>query len=324
MQVPRVSVIVPTFNRARFLGDLLASLAEQTLSPAEYDVIVVDDGSTDDTAAVAGRRYRVPLCYYRKPNAGDAAARNYGACLSRADLLLFLDDDMVVGPTFLEAILRAHAGGQERIVTGTAALWLDEHAPPPPPASSADATEPVPFVEVCSNNMSLRREAYFAIGMMNSLGFSGSSIWCDVEFSYRAYVLGYEFLRVVGAPCWHRDHVARSVESSAHRMRQAAFRAATLFQIHPGLPAHLPMFGDILPIDREADPRMLVARKLARRFASTDATIWLLGHLLGLPFIPAPAARVLARWLVGAHIFQGYREGLRSLTRALPATPRAA
>lgn len=314
---PTVSVIVPTYNRVASLQDTLASLARQTLPADQYEVIVVDDGSTDDTARIRQLSFPFELFYSWKTNAGDAAARNFGAALSKAELLLFLDDDMVVGPTYLEEVVRAHASSRQRLVVGTAHLWLDESTVPctcsmPPPIAHA-APEPLPFVEVCSNNLSVRRDAYFTIGLMSNLGFGGSSIWCDVDFAFRAYQLGFECYRLPRALCWHRDYVARSLDRRAERMRAAAYRAAALFKRHPELPAHLPMFRDMLPIAWLEDSPLLILRKVARQLASTDAALDLLERLSARLPPSSDARRAIARWIVGAHIFQGYRQGMRDL-----------
>ncbi len=102
---PRVSVIIPCYNQARFLGDALASVAAQTQSAAE--VIVVDDGSSDNTAEVARRYPGVRLV--RQRNAGLAAARNSGLRHATGDYLVFLDADdrllssaLQIGATALE------------------------------------------------------------------------------------------------------------------------------------------------------------------------------------------------------------------------------
>ena len=86
---PLVSVIVPAYNCERYLAEALESILGQTHERVE--VIVVDDGSTDGTAAVAGSFARVR--YFHQANAGIGAARNRGAELAEGDLLAFLDAD---------------------------------------------------------------------------------------------------------------------------------------------------------------------------------------------------------------------------------------
>jgi len=83
-----VSVIVPVFNGERYLAEALESIFGQTRPPAE--VIVVDDGSTDRTAEVAGR---FPVRCLHQENRGVAAARNAGVQAAAGDLLAFLDHD---------------------------------------------------------------------------------------------------------------------------------------------------------------------------------------------------------------------------------------
>jgi glycosyltransferase involved in cell wall biosynthesis len=86
---PLVSVIVPVYNRERFLAAALDSVFAQDYRPLE--VIVVDDGSTDGTAAVA--RSYPEVRYLYQSNQGVAAARNAGVAASRGELLAFLDSD---------------------------------------------------------------------------------------------------------------------------------------------------------------------------------------------------------------------------------------
>lgn len=90
MSTPRVSCIVPVFNGEAYLGEAIESALAQT--GAALEIVVVDDGSTDATAAVA-RSYGDPVRYVRQANSGPAAARNRGIEEARGALLAFLDAD---------------------------------------------------------------------------------------------------------------------------------------------------------------------------------------------------------------------------------------
>jgi glycosyltransferase involved in cell wall biosynthesis len=106
MRHPLVSVVIPAFNSADFIGRTLASVFAQTWQPLE--VIVVDDGSTDGTAGVVqGTSARL----IRQENQGPPAARNRGVCESRGDFIAFLDSDDVWMPQKMArqmAFLQAH------------------------------------------------------------------------------------------------------------------------------------------------------------------------------------------------------------------------
>lgn len=96
-----IDVVVPTYNRAALIGETLAAILGQSLPPAR--VVVVDDGSSDDTAGVvAGFGGRVTLI--RQPNSGDLVARNTGLRATAAPLVAFCDSDDVWAPGFLEAM----------------------------------------------------------------------------------------------------------------------------------------------------------------------------------------------------------------------------
>jgi glycosyltransferase involved in cell wall biosynthesis len=87
-----VSVIIPTYNRAAMLGDALESVLAQTYQ--DFEVIVVDDGSTDHTSRVVDRYHR-RVRYIRQENQGHAAAKNTGIATAGGRYIAFLDDDDV-------------------------------------------------------------------------------------------------------------------------------------------------------------------------------------------------------------------------------------
>src|SRR5215470_4562642 len=90
MTAPLISCIIPVFNGERYLREAVDSILQQGYRPLE--IIVVDDGSRDGTAAVAAS-YGEQLTYLRQANAGPAAARNLGLSVARGEFIAFLDAD---------------------------------------------------------------------------------------------------------------------------------------------------------------------------------------------------------------------------------------
>lgn len=103
---PAVSVVVPTYNRARIVGDAIASVLGQSFS--DWELIIVDDGSADDTGAMVTRVFSdTRIRYVRQDHAGPSAARNRGIREARAGLVSFLDSDNLYYPDFLAAAVDA-------------------------------------------------------------------------------------------------------------------------------------------------------------------------------------------------------------------------
>ncbi|MEU4768526.1 glycosyltransferase [Actinosynnema sp. NPDC023794] len=116
-----MTVVIPTYNRQDMLRETLGNLARQTMPVDDFEVVVSDDGSSDETRAVveeASRKLRIK--YHFQPDEGYrvALARNAGARLASAPLLVFLDTGVYVGPSFLDEHVAAHAGGDRLVVVG--------------------------------------------------------------------------------------------------------------------------------------------------------------------------------------------------------------
>lgn len=141
MTAPRLSVVIATYNRAAHLDDCLAHLQTQHFAPGD-EVIVVDNGSTDDTAAVVARHQRswIPplrLLHETRPGKSHAIAQALGA--ASGDVLVFTDDDVNVGSAWLGTIRQAMADPGIALAGGpvsarwqsTVPVWLrrasDEH-----------------------------------------------------------------------------------------------------------------------------------------------------------------------------------------------------
>ncbi len=116
-----VSVIIPCYQQGRFLAEAIESVLAQ--SHAEYEIIVVDDGSTDDTAEVAARYPEVR--YLRQSNGGTSTARNLGIRESHGNYLVFLDADDILLPHALRTGISALAGRADCAMTFGSCRFVD-------------------------------------------------------------------------------------------------------------------------------------------------------------------------------------------------------
>ncbi|MGH6889580.1 MAG: glycosyltransferase family 2 protein [Rhizomicrobium sp.] len=107
---PQISCIVCTYNRVGLLRRVLEAFLGQTLPRTEFEVILVDDGSTDDVGPLAAHyQAMLPLRLIRQENRGLGAAKNAGVAAARAPIVIFMDDDDAPAPSLLGEHLRMHA-----------------------------------------------------------------------------------------------------------------------------------------------------------------------------------------------------------------------
>ncbi len=124
----KISVIVPTYNRQRQVCRTLTSVLRA--ARGDFEILVIDDGSNDNTHVVIARAYNRPdVVCFRQENCGRSVARNVGSSLASGDYLVFLDSDDEALPGWLDKLARATDGGQADLVC-CGALWCDEHGNP--------------------------------------------------------------------------------------------------------------------------------------------------------------------------------------------------
>jgi len=108
-QVPAISVVICTYNRQKFIGACLECLSKQTMASNEWEVIVVDNASTDQTASIVqeflAAHPLLPFRYVHEASKGLSFARNRGIAEARADIVTFIDDDAEAVPHFVATIL---------------------------------------------------------------------------------------------------------------------------------------------------------------------------------------------------------------------------
>jgi GT2 family glycosyltransferase len=179
-----VSVIVPTFNAARWISDQLAALSEQTYS-SEWELIVADNGSTDDTRAVA-RSWKHAFPELRILDAsggrGPAHNRNQGAREASGHLLLFTDVDDIVCPGWIAQM--AAGLRNSPIVTGPVEHFVDGRTPSWDDVQlSKEHSRPGPFEPLIGCNMGIERKLFLELGGFDEDAPAG---WDDTDLSLRA------------------------------------------------------------------------------------------------------------------------------------------
>lgn len=128
---PRISIVVPTYNRRARLERVLGGLDRQTVSPELFEVVIIDDGSTDDTQTwlEANRARAYGVTVVTQQNGGPSRARNRGVEVARGELVLFIDDDVEPTPVLLAEHLKVHDAEPNVVVMGPLAS-LDHYAQP--------------------------------------------------------------------------------------------------------------------------------------------------------------------------------------------------
>jgi glycosyltransferase involved in cell wall biosynthesis len=168
---PAVSVVIATYNYGRFLAGALDSALGQTFP--DLEVVVVDDGSTDDTPQVIQPYLRdARVRYHRTGHLGQAAAKNAGVQLARAPLVAFLDADDLWLPAKVERQVALFRTDPELGVVCTRRLLIDEHGrellyEQPPLYRGSVLQQIFPTNFVCFSSAMVRRTVFDAVGLFD-------------------------------------------------------------------------------------------------------------------------------------------------------------
>jgi GT2 family glycosyltransferase len=212
------SVVLPTFNRAKAVVATLDGLRDQTLSPEDYEVIVVNDASADDTDAVVrdyiDRHTLTRWKYLRQPeNRGKAAALNAGIRAAEAPIVAFIDDDIVPSWDWLASHLACHAGQERPIVSvGKVSFppeWLEKsnlvrfyngrYIGQNKSTANASAGVSVPLVYLAGGNCSVSRKLILELGLFDERMRRGE----DSELALRLAERGVDIVYAPDAAVLH-------------------------------------------------------------------------------------------------------------------------
>jgi glycosyltransferase involved in cell wall biosynthesis len=318
-----ISVIIPTYNRKASVLRTLDSLEPQTFPMDRLEVVVVDDGSTDDTSTIANRKYPFTFRYLHQKNQGATMARNHGAATSQAEILVFVDDDITISPHTLEAFAEKCIQRSKVLATGTIRKRSSENESVYTPVVLTMASHSliardeveVHFVNCNLELLACKRSDFYEIGMFQDpTEGHGWPNWDDVDFGYRAHLKGYKLLGTNKAMAEHWDYSIANRNAACQRLYRTGRSAVWLFNRHPDLQPFIPMLHDKTPLAWGQDPPRLIARKLARQIVSSPLVLRGMVKLVSLLEKHYPSPFVLRRFynlLHGANLFQGYRAGLR-------------
>jgi glycosyltransferase involved in cell wall biosynthesis len=251
----KFSVVIPTFRRTETLFPVLDALASQN-DPPEFEVVVVDDGSGDETLPRLGAyRPGYPLRFFSQGNEGPASARNRGVREARGSIILFMGDDTVPEPPLLSIHARTHAEKRPyRVAVLGYTTWprglkvspflhhINEYGLQFGYGLIQDA-EAVPFNFFYTSNVSLPRELLLEVGLFDT-SFPHAA-WEDIEVAYRLMQRGMRMLYRPAAIARHHHDI--TFASFRLRQEKAGEAAAIFYRKHPEL-------GDFLAVPQARLP----------------------------------------------------------------------
>jgi GT2 family glycosyltransferase len=323
-----VSVVVPTFRRPDALRDTLAALLVQDYPADQYEVIVVDDASEEETRRTVQQFQRGSprVTYIGQNRAGVAMARNRGAEQASGDLLIFVDDDIVVESDHLSRHLEDQSRFGDAVVNGhwefapdmLAELqrspfgrfrieveeWVKDGIKKQP--ISENLLRPA-LVTAC--NLGVRADSFAELGGFDeSFPFAGCE---DQDLSLRASEAGMSFVYDHEIRLVHHDR-RLSLSEFGERQRRGAVTHVFLAGRHPTVRRDSEMLVENGPI-RRGEPFRRTIKKLAKVALARPTGFALLGLSARALETVAPGSSALRRlyWAtLGVYIFAGIREGL--------------
>ncbi|HIK37473.1 MAG: glycosyltransferase [Geminocystis sp.] len=241
-----LSVIIPTYNRLKILKKCIQALENQDFDPdliTGYEIIVVDDGSTDETVSwLNAQKASLPhvrlLC---QNHLGPAAARNLGVVNAKGDWIVFIDSDLVVTPSFLQShaqtLLSAQKKlGHDRIFTyGLVINTCNFDNPTSEPFKITDFSA----AYFATGNVAIAKKWLIQAGLFDT-SFREYG-WEDLELGVRLKKLGLKLIKCPSAVGyhWHPPFTLQQIPRLIEKEKQRGKMAVLFYQKHPTLEVRL-------------------------------------------------------------------------------------
>ena len=322
-RMPTVSVVIPTYNRKQVLAKTLEALDGQTLDSGLFEVIVVDDGSSDGTGElVESFQGGFELRYERCQNGGLAAARNRGLALATHDVVVFLDDDVVPERDFLRqhwiehcrddniAVLRSLPFHPD--VARSSFLWYLEHVTFfdlfKDEEKYAEGRPPMPPV---NGNSSVRRRHLERLGGYDATfrAYGGE----DLDLGYRLQEDGVRFVYNARAVGYHY-HI-KGFEAFCRDQERAGYAVARLVEEHPEVRTQKRVDLVMGPLS-DLSPRKKLMHVALHALFRLPLPVWGARMLLrGLGKLYPLRRALVPLYRLGSHYY--YAKGIRTYHREL-------
>jgi len=240
---PLISVIIPTYNRKDILQKALDAYKDQSLPPDQFEIIVIDDGSTDGTkeAVEKVRNTQLNIRYFHQPHGGPAKARNLGIKQAEGSIIFFTGDDCISDKHLLQEHLRFHKKGEAIAVLGHIDWHPDLEITPFMRYITIDTqfsypkiketSYNVPFKYFYTSNISVPKK-YLELAGIFDADFT-EAVWEDVELGYRIWRSGVRIVYNPRAIAYHHHQV--DIQDYIQRQIRAGKAAAILYRKHPEL-----------------------------------------------------------------------------------------
>lgn len=228
----RATIQLCTYNRAHLLDRVLDACFDQLADPGSYEVVLVNDGSTDNTPLVIARAQQHATCPFtvvNQPNSGLAKGRNAGIARATGERIIFIDDDVLPLPNFVQEHLRSHDWQPLAVVRGA--------------AINVESFDDLPYAQwtlkdysgnfFWTTNVSVPLKTIRAVGGFNE-NFAEYG-WEDIDVGLRLRFAGVKSVFNKRALVYHYKPRPRSanVESMLRQARAQARTAVQLARLHP-------------------------------------------------------------------------------------------
>jgi len=329
----KISVIIPTHNRPDKLVETVAALRHQTLLGREYEILVMDDGSTPPVMLTGDLEN--PTCrVIRLEGVERSIARNMGAQQAKGEILLFVDDDMKVNEDFLACHLYSHQQHPGALVIGAVRLPAEFLMTPFGRFRQMLELQEVPVESgfVSSPNFCTAQNMSILKGRFKELGGFDEDIVSseDQEFALRHTARKGKIVFTLDALAIHADH-SLDIQSYCKRVRWGSEYMIPFCQRYPDWSQNVERRRTNGELQLGQERLGFSLRKIVK---SVLAQKTFLNGLFALTFFlerTMPQSMILDRLyrlLLGIHLQQGYRKGLQrfgeSNTQRRDLTPRIA